>query len=480
MEEVRFDDSELLQYWKDLQAGKRPDRIKVARWITNHKQPVSLNDWALIKEAMSDAYRLTEEDFKILFRKPIITAQARYVDDFLPLINKVEIGGWLRRYVDYTMGVEPPTAYHFATALTVLGAALHRQIYFDQRFFKIYPAIQTFLVGPSGKTRKSTAAQIGIAMAEESGRIHRLSDMATPEALLRDLAQLSNKEGSASALLFSSELATLMNKKDYNQDLVSVLTDLFDCRDTVTRSTIAHAHQEIHNVALSAILCSNEAWLASSVHESAIDGGMLGRTLTWYQRGTDRHYAFPEPPPEGLYKRMVGELGLTRYFHQGAVGITPTAKQWFIEKYKYTKTNWPDDERITPFWERYPIHLLRMGMLLNVSDNLDTDVRQVVITDRNLIQADAVINWILRYLPHVYRFLGNTQWGDDMRRVYDIVFSRGGKVDYSTLRRLLTKRYRKDEVDRILRELLSTGIFRVEEASELEGGRYFVIDTELV
>jgi hypothetical protein len=477
-EEVKFDDKELHQYYIDLKAGKRPDRVRVARWITNHKQPVTINDWSQIKDAILEAYGITEDDFTVMFKKPIITTKPKFVDDFLPLLKRNNINGWLGRYIDYTMGVEPPTAYHFATGLTVLGAALHRQVYFDQRFFKIYPAVQSFLVGPSGKTRKSTAGNIGIALAEECGRVKRLPDMATPEALLRELAGMSNKDGSASALMYSSELSTFLNKKDYNQDLVQVLTDLFDCRDSIVRSTISHSRQEIRNVAVSAILCSNEVWLASSVHESAFGGGMLGRTLVWHALGTDRYFPFPEEQPEALYKRLVGELGLTRYYH-GAAEIEPAAKRWFTEKYRYTKENWPDDERLSPFWERYPIHLLRVGMLLNISDTLETDKRNVVITDQNLIQADAILTWIYQYLPRVYKYLGNTQWGDDMRRVYDNIYRHGGRSDWSTIYRALSKRMRKDDIRRVVDQLVDNGILRVEEASNLEGGKVYTIDTEL-
>jgi hypothetical protein len=478
MEGPRFDDKELHQYYMDLKAGKRPDRIRVARWITDHKQPITVNDWTLIKEAMYEAYSLEDKDFSLMFRRPIIESKPTFVDDFLPLLQENKIEGWLGRYMQYTMGVEPPSAYHFAVGLTVLGAALHRQIWFDQRFFKIYPAVQSFLVGPSGKTRKSTAAMIGVGLAEESGRVKRLPDMATPEALLRQLSQLSNKDNGASALLFSSELSTFLNKRDYNQDLAQVLTDLFDCRDCIRRATITHSEQEIRNVAVSALLCSNEAWLATSVHESAFGGGLFGRTLVWHAGGTDRYFPFPEAPPENLYKRLVAELGLTRYYH-GAAEITPNGRKWFEAKYKYTKQNWPDDERLAPFWERYPIHLLRTAMLLRVSETLETDIRDVVISDTNLRQADAILEWIYRYLPRVYKHLGNTQWGEDMRRVYDYIYHRGGRADWSSIYRALSKRMRKEDIRRFLKELVDSGVLRLQTASSWEGGQSFVIDTEL-
>jgi hypothetical protein len=428
---------------------------------------MSLNDWATIKDAMIEAYGLTEEQFKLLLREPMFIDQNDFPDEFLDLLEKQRIGGWLKKYVDYTMGVEPPTQYHFATAYTILGAALHRQIWFDQKFYQIYPAVQTFLVGPSGKTRKSTAANIGIALAEESTRVHRLPDQATPEAILKELSELS-REGSASALIYSSELSTFLNKKDYNQDLVQVLTDLFDCRDVIKRRTMGYMY-EIRDIAVSAILCSNETWLASSVHESAFGGGFLGRTLVWYALGTNRYFPFPELPDPRIYDQLVGQLGLTRYFHGQSV-VDDSGSKWYKDKYLYIKKHWPDDERLVPFWERYPDHLLRMAMVINVSNNLSTEVRDVVITDENLVQADAILTYVYKHLPRVYSNLGNTGFGDEARRVYAYIKRNGGKVAAGQLGRSMAKRMSAPELKRIVTTLVQNGILETKTGTQWDGG----------
>jgi hypothetical protein len=444
----------------------------VARWITKEHNPMTLSDWAAVKDAMMLAYELTDTQFKFMMREPLFIQDKEFEDDFLHIVDKQEIRGWIRKYLEYTMGVEPPTAYHFAVALTVLGASLHRQIWFDQKFYKIFPATQTFLVGPSGKTRKSTAANIGIALAEESGRVHRLPDQATPEALLKELGELS-REGSASALLYSSELATFLNKKEYNQDLVQVLTDLFDCRDIIRRRTVGGGNVELKNLAVSAILCSNETWLASSVHESAFGGGFLGRTLVWHQLGTNRYFPFPELPDENIYKQLVGELGLTRYYGASGNGqavVTSSGEKWYRDKYLFIKKHWPDDERLVPFWERYPDHLLRLAMVLNVSDTLNTEVRDVTISDVNLIQADAILTWLYGYLPRVYANLGNTGFGDEARRVYQYIRRQGGEVASGKLGRAMAKRMSSVELKRIVSTLVQNKILETRTGTEWDGG----------
>jgi hypothetical protein len=469
---MELDNKELQAFVDSLERGERPDRMVVSRWLTKEHNPMSLNDWSAIQEAMMKSYELTETQFKMMLREPLFVQDDEFKDDFMEIINKYEIGGWLRKYINYTMGVEPPTAYHFAVGFTVLGASLHRQVWFDQKFYKIFPAVQTFLVGPSGKTRKSTAANIGMALAEEAGRIHRLPDQSTPEALLKELGELS-RDGSASALLYSSELSTFLNRKEYNQDLVQVLTDLFDCRDIVRRRTVGGGNLEIRNIAVSAILCSNETWLASSVHESAFGGGFLGRTLVWHALGTDRYFPFPELPDENVYKQLVGELGLTRYYgagDDGRVNVTPAGEKWYKDKYLFIKKHWPDDERLVPFWERYPDHLLRMAMVLNVSETLATGVRDVTISDVELIQADAVLTWIYGYLPRVYANLGNTGFGDEARRVYQYIKRNGGQVASGQLGRAMAKRMSSGEVRRIIGTLVQNKVLETMTGTEWDGG----------
>ncbi len=469
---MELDNKELQAFVSSLERGERPDRMVVTRWLTKEHNPMGLGDWSAIKEAMMSAYELTDTQFKMILREPLFVEDSEFKDDFMELIDKYEVKGWIRKYITYTMGVEPPTAYHFAVAYTILGASLHRQIWFDQKFYKIFPAVQTFLVGPSGKTRKSTAANIGMALAEESGRVHRLPDQATPEALLKELGELS-REGSASALLYSSELSTFLNKKEYNQDLVQVLTDLFDCRDIVRRRTIGGGNLEIRNIAVSAILCSNETWLASSVHESAFGGGFLGRTLVWHQLGTNRYFPFPELPDESIYKQLVGELGLTRYYGasgDGEVTVSASGEKWYKDKYLFVKKHWPDDERLVPFWERYPDHLLRLAMVLQVSETLNTEVRDVVITDKQLIQADAVLTWIYGYLPRVYANLGNTGFGDEARRVYQYIRRHGGQVASGQLGRAMAKRMSNHELKRIVSTLVQNKILETVTGASWDGG----------
>jgi hypothetical protein len=435
-----------------------------------------MNDWAIVKEVIQEAYNLDDRGMEFFMRKPVVTVETLYKDDFMPIINSNHIGGWLGRYIEYTMGVEPPTAYHFAMGLTILGAALHRQVWFDQVHFKVYPAVQSFLIGPSGITRKSTAANIGIGIAQESGRVHRLPDMATPEAILKELAELS-REGGASALVYSSELSTFMNKKDYNQDLVQVLTDLFDSRDYIKRRTMGGGPIEIKNVAVSAVLCSNEVWMGTSVHESAMGGGLMGRSLVWHQFGTDRYFPFPEEPPIGMYKRMVNDLGLTRYFH-GEANITPDAREWYKRKYRYIKDNWPKDERLVPFWERYAVHLLRVAMLIDVSDKLETQSREVTVSHTNLLQADAVLQWIYKKLPGVYAHLGNTRWGSDAMTVYTYIMRQGGKCNWGKLARAFNRRVSGAELKAIVDSFVSNGVMRKRSGQKWSGGALITIERE--
>jgi len=210
-----------------LEKGKRPDLRELSGWM--FKQQISGEDWEKVSDAVKLAYGFADDgELANAIKFPTFTSDTGYVDDFSPMMDACNMKGWLRDYVEHTRNMEAPTPYHFASALTCLGSALGRQVHVDQGYYKVWPAVQTLLIGPSGKTKKSTSAGYAVALGEESKRVHRLLDEGSQEALKTELYQRSKRTGAATGLLYASELGTFLGKQDYNQGLVQALTDLFD------------------------------------------------------------------------------------------------------------------------------------------------------------------------------------------------------------------------------------------------------------
>jgi hypothetical protein len=420
-----------------LEEGRRPDLHTVSRWLAN--QQVNLEEWEIISAKLCECYEFKDEDeLTAHLAKPVFTGVSDYVDDFSIMMDEVELGGWLREYVEYTRGMEAPTPYHFGTALACLAATLRRQVYVDQGYYEIWPATQVMLIGPSGKVKKSTAASYGVNLAmevaAESGVINLLPDEGSGEALKTELAHLTKKKGEATGLLYVSELGTFLGKQEYNVNLVQTLTDLFDSRNKKRRRT----HSQGNHM------------------------------LVFYQHDTDRCFARPRRPADPSARERIKDFLAAAQFVKGMAVLTPAADRWFDERYKQVKKEWPEDERLVPFWERIPDHILRLGMLLSISD--DPQQRdEISISDRHLLQADGVIRWILRYLPKVYSYLGGTAFGEDQRRIYNAIKRKGGMMEESELARKMSKRMSRRRLEEHLETMRLNKVAKRKKLNPWEG-----------
>src|SRR3990172_632309 len=99
--------------------------------------------------------------------------------------------GWLKSYLKYTEDHEGPEEFHFWVAVSVLGGAVRRNVYFDKDFYKVFPNTFIVLVAPAGRCRKSTCIDIGVWFLRRIDTVHVISEKITPEALAQALGRLT-------------------------------------------------------------------------------------------------------------------------------------------------------------------------------------------------------------------------------------------------------------------------------------------------
>lgn len=410
------------------------DLEMVAKWI-DIKGAQELTGFPEQRErltkAVCKAFNLTRDQLMIELEKGHVMNRLEYKDDFMPLVPSK---GLLRDYVNYTLKTESPTPFHAFSFLTVLGAMLGRQIHVDQQIFQIWPNMCTILVGPSGEVSKTTAANFAVSLGHKSegalaaheslafgeGRFDLIAEKATSEAIHTHLAG----KDPATGLIYTPELSTFLNKKEYNKSLIQDLTRLWDCPDYLVVRTQARAREALRNVAVSFLGCSNEAWLVDSLPEDAFKGGFMARVLQVYQPATDRIYPEPERLDASLGEQIAYGL-VESAICKGIVTKTRAASKYYVKRYHEIKKNFPEDERMKPFFARLPDHMLRLAMLLSVCESRS---ESVFITDEQLFQADQIMNWILKWLPKVYAFMGVTNVGADARRILFALQKNGGRM----------------------------------------------------
>lgn len=432
---------------EELKLGKTSELRALSNHIWKNIETVDPITWEMFKVAAMEAYNLTDQEFLEQFRQPMFYRDGNYIDDFHPLMNRENIRGFLGRYVHHLTNTESPPVFHFATALTIMGTACRRNIWIDQKIFKIWPAIQTLILGPSGKMGKTTCTTYGLKMGLEAGVVDRIADEITPEALKSELSARTKEHGEAVGLLYSSELSLLFAKSEtYNQGLIQTMTDLFDSLDSSKKQTKTAGTFELKNIAVSFLSCSNEGWATMAIPEHAIGGGLIGRTLVFYQRDSSKEVPFPEFPDPVERQELIKMLQMIPTI-KGEFTYSPKAKEWYRNRYHAIKTNWPEDERMEPFWSRYGVHLLRIAMLMRVNEMISTAVADGkaligmprVIEEHHFRQADAVLLWCFQYLPRVYSFLGISGHGEEMQKILRYINRQGGDVAHGPLARAMSK-----------------------------------------
>ncbi len=196
-----------------------------------------------------------------------------------------ELEDWITGYLQYTEDTEPPRAYHAWVAVSCIAGALQRRVFLSWGIEKIYPNLYIILVGPSGRTRRSTALGIGQDIFEELN-IPMTAQAITREALIRKLADSTatydmrqqGKIGYQAALTtFSSELAVFLGQTDIR--FLALLTDWYDSLHSWKYETKHQGKDEIKNLCYNFLGTTAPEWITSMLPLEAIGGGFTARII---------------------------------------------------------------------------------------------------------------------------------------------------------------------------------------------------------
>ena len=332
--------------------------------------------------------------------------------------------GWFHDYHEYTALSEPPSAFHFACALTCLGAALKRSVFFDKGYYKVFPNMAIVLIAPTGKCRKTSATNVALTLARDVG-INIMSERVTPEALVM---ALGGKEVSA-GLVYAPELAVFLGRQKYLEGMVPLLTSLFDCPDRWTSQTIGRGQTQLANVALSMLAASTLEWFIEALPREAFSGGFMSRLLFVIQEETSREFALPVRPAGHLGERLKEDL-LSMMALKGEATLSAPARAWYETWYTRHHHTQVEDAKFAGYHERKPDHLLRIAMVLRIAA-----AQSLLIEDEDLIQACAILDWLEAHLPRAFAAVQASAAGTTHERILRQLEDAGGTLHHSALLR---------------------------------------------
>lgn len=300
---------------------------------------------------------------------------------------------WLDTYIEYTAKAESPGSYHQWCGISVIAACLRRQTWVNMGHFEVYPNMYIVLVGPPG-CRKNSAINIATKLAFKLDDVKFSADATTREALIRAIA------GSAATLeldgmkepyvhssltIISKELSVFLGTN--NTDLLSLLTDLYDCHDKWEYRTKNMGIDTIRGEWLNMLAGTTPTWLVGSVPMNAIGGGFTSRVIFVVENGPRHRNARPvlSQHEKNLRENLWSDLEQISMM-KGEMTLTDDGEKWFINWYEKIAYRSTTDVRFDGYFERKHIHLLKTAMIISASFSNDR-----VITKEHLASALYII-----------------------------------------------------------------------------------------
>jgi len=299
---------------------------------------------------------------------------------------------WIDSYMVLTDNSEPPAMFRRWVAISTLAAVLQRKCYLPWGTLTFYPNLYVVLIGPPGKARKGTAMAPGLDFLNEPGlNIKLAAEAITREALIRELKNaadtyINSETGEmifhSSLTVYSPELTVFLGYQ--NTQLLSDLTDWYDCRKKWTYRTKWSGVDTIDGVWVNILGATTPALIQSSMPLDAIGGGLTSRMIFIYEprRGKVVPDPFPTQEELDLLKYLQHKLELISMMG-GPFRVTDEFMRLWTEWYLEQEHSRPfEDERFAAYIERRPANIMKLSMITCASRTLD-----MVITEDDLKRA---------------------------------------------------------------------------------------------
>ena len=361
---------------------------------------------------------------------------------------------WIQAYLAYTAESESPEEYHKWVAISVIAGALRRRVFFPMGYFNLYANQYAVLVGPPGRCKKSTAMRIGRTLLGAVPGLKFTTDSVTRERLIQDLTQ-SNSDGHSSMTAYSSELATLLTSS--GMDIVAFLTDIYDSPNEWAHQTKMGGTNKIKNPYLNVIAATTPDWIAKAMPMDTVGIGLTSRIVFIYQDTPRIKDPFPVLSPDQI---AMQEMLLHDLNHIATLGgqfdLTPEAKAYYSEWYKsrLAQPNPTGDDRLNGYFERKPMHALKLAMV--VSAALKNDL---VLTEDDITVSLGLLEEVEGKMKKVFANVGKNPLSVDMDQVaLAVAGSMPGGMTHSEMIGRFKHSLRKDELAEVLDLLINQGL----------------------
>lgn len=360
---------------------------------------------------------------------------------------------WIQAYLAYTDESESPEEYHKWVAISTIAGAMRRRSFYNYGYFLAYPNMYIVLVGPAGRCKKSTAMRIGRSMLSEVKDVNFTTDSITRERLIQDLSQ-SNKDGHSTMTAYSSEFASLLTSS--GMDMVVFLTDIFDSPPEWSHKTKIGGTNKIKGPCLNMCGATTPDWIAKAMPLDTVGIGLTSRIIFVYQDTPRVKDPFPElnEKQKIIREALVKDLASISLVNGEYTWESEATKNVYREWYKsrIQDPNPTGDPRLNGYYERKPVHLLKLCMIIAASFR-----DEPIIKESDFKDALILFDQIEAMMPRVFANVGKNPLSVDYDDIAAVVAQHPQGIKLGQLMRMFKHSVDMEQLDKVMMALAVMG-----------------------
>lgn len=257
------------------------------------------------------------------------------------------------------------------------------------------------------------------------------SDAPSVVGVMDDFKDIPQKDHQ-SLNAFILELSSLF--ENATETMTGFLTTIYDGDPDYQKRTRVGGKEHIPYPWFNLAGCTTPSWLGQNITQSAVEGGLVARTLYIYSDDVILKSPWPEVDLElkALEKDLVHDLAHISQingefkFEGGKPG---DAYKWF-ETWYMDKSRLPKvvDGRLAGYFTRKPIHLLKVAMAVSLSKS-----DELVLTIEDLHTALALLNAIEPGMHRAFSAVGSNPYSTEIERIERMIHSDPNGMLYSDI-----------------------------------------------
>lgn len=379
--------------------------------------------------------------------------------------NRRHLADWLDSFQKTFNNTEAPDKYVYWIGVGTIGAALQRNVVFDEITFQLYPNHYIVLIGPPA-VKKTTAINFGVNLLRLVEGINIGPSSVTWQHLVDILVAIQTataeemaKTGiaikdSCPILLPASEFGTLIDFEDRNA--INFFTDCWDSPLTFNKATRLMGSQMLNGPCPSIMAGTTPQWIKDNIKGATRGGGFISRCIMPYENRPGRIIAYPSQhvsvDHSERLSQLAHDLGCIATL-KGNYRMAPDAMkigvQWHgdTSKANFNKNTTDDSDN----WaNRRYTHVHKLALVLAASRR-----DELIITKEDFEEAIVRIDQVHHDFTSVFALLDHRKETRGAREV-ELFLRDNPRILYSTLTSTMRSKFTRREINEALDVLMAS------------------------